>query len=1158
MLPAVDSVTALRKLIHPSDSSARASNSGNAVSPSSTSSTTGKTPARLWLEVLPPQQQPAVTQPSPSDALTTRQPSVRSSVSPPGAGSETSPMGLLSKTAVPSPPSFTTTITSRQQHWTGSKPCLLDMAVDPPSSTPLPAMSIPSPIFSAMELVPKQRGFLFRVFKRCQSAYKEAKSTSGRSTPRWPSSNGGNDATETEINGIRTTGARNRISGTTTSSFRPVNINPSLKDRHAHSERTGGSAHGKRREPAAMFSPTVNESPRCAQNNASIVSDDAPPFPQRKVNNLSSLGGNVGTSPTHIRLTNGTPSDPSEASDTEDVVPLDNPSSTRRLPCSGTRLATPRTASRAPSNCSLSLDDVPRPLTRHASTLSTAQQEALRKTPSFISRIHTPPPPPSLTESVQLRKGCRVLRAQCDSPDVHTSASGARSVNEQSLSSTSTVIVSEPLPSTVGHVESRVFLSARGDNCGLPLADNDNDSVLSPWPSKKPPTTVFGVASPIGSSTPGTQSSTTNDRGAAEPKANGAALQSVATASLDFPKSSCGKTITSPQPNFCVPSPPPLSSSLASRTASAPEIRSELEVATSSPPATKTSATGNMKSDSVPSVNQDLPKNPSTGISLLLDKSAAFDYYSTYRLFAQQFNTKPQHYIAATLTPIEESASIAAIDEVARTHLEQSQQGPQLQTPDTSRNDTLNSIAVNPQKENDVNISASGGADLSRSDLCVTSSVSPTAEGSDARAAGRSTSPLLPIQKKSRPNDEQVVQPANRRCVVSAHIDIEEDTCLTTSTTGVAPTSASLELQGTSCGVPLPVSASPSVTGFNYSMALPPSSTKPSTAQFELSSDNHDDDDDDSEDEEEPENVLEGFYPAGFDARRGARSGSSIVFYLHKGDSVNSLDIVVSGTDNACATAATLPPLFSSKTKPLYKPPQSEYSMLKLCTTEATRCSNARPHVTFDPYIMESAHLLGHRMVPVPSSTPADSHKYKDLISATDLDSYSVLVETSTPSAQLSANGREPKTPISGHSASESQNKPLSLCAPTSIFLGTTARFAPDKNKMHCPSANTFGHTNVQRCAPATVIATRVVAEDGEQDVGMNKNHVNSEEGVYGEVYTDENGDEWYWEEVEDEDENASDTECPLLNCGAVVDHSVKLDSVATGVTVTRFNSSPI
>jgi hypothetical protein len=92
---------------------------------------------------------------------------------------------------------------------------------------------------------------------------------------------------------------------------------------------------------------------------------------------------------------------------------------------------------------------------------------------------------------------------------------------------------------------------------------------------------------------------------------------------------------------------------------------------------------------------------------------------------------------------------------------------------------------------------------------------------------------------------------------------------------------------------------------------------------------------------------------------------------------------------------------------------------------------------------------------------------------------------------------------------------------PVSIFVATTARFAPDPKKMHRPLANTFGYTAAQRRSRAAAMAAGVSLEEWENASGIDDTDEDDDDGkVYKEVYTDENGDEWYWEEVEEgEDE---------------------------------------
>ncbi|CAC9518882.1 conserved hypothetical protein [Leishmania infantum JPCM5] len=1129
--------------------------------PASKSATINSTPATPRQDLTSPIRQPPVARLLPSKVCTVRKPSVHF-VSPlPEDCGKKPPIGFPDRMAVPSPPSVTATSAQKGQPPALPKSRHVAPAVVPPAPQRLPPRTISLPVFTAMESVPKQPGSSFRALKRHKNSYEGANNLPGGPISTRTNGNLSNGTVAAPIEGNAAAGL-----GRSNNSASGVTLTPFCKERQSNGSCTGSSAHDTEREPVARFADGVDGSQRNPQSNIPAIAHVVPIPPPMNVDKLGSFRGTVGSLLKSTRRTSSMYSNHSTQSSIE-VVVSENPTSVRRSQCTNVRLSTPRTMVKVVSSCSLSLDDVPRPLNRHASTLSTEQQEALRRTPSFLTRAHTPPPS-NLRDLVQVRKGRRLLQVRCNTPDVHSAAPGVRSASEQSLSSSPMVMLSGLPPSGSDDGKSTAHSLARSTEHASPLLGHGKKGDASGQPLKDPVATCSGAVSPNGPSDSGSHCSFRNGGRTAEWRANDARLLSEAGASSEAPRPSSCETIK-PRPRAPhIPSPPPLHH----------HHTSEPGLAEVSPPPLSSSPDPVATSTAV---SQDLHKNTSSSMSLLLDEAAEFDFYGSCVLSTLQFNTKPPQRITATPTPADESGSAASVDEVVQGQQRSSQQEQKPQKPEMSRNGTAGSAAVKAKGQNDVSISVSECVRLSVTDLLGAASGKTAAKATDTRTDDEATSAETPNQSKSSAKHVRTVRPASRQRVVSAYVDDDEDEdedgFYQVSRTILKPASASAKQQGTSYRGPSLVPPSPRENGHHYLAAIPgsakpsqplretpptPAAAKPAAvaaplrAQLDLSW--NDDSDDDNE--EEYDNLLEGFHPAGFDARRGARSSNSIVFYLDKEDSVSSTDVVVRAASIPRGSWAIPFSLADTKLLPLDQKPQSEYSMLKLSTTVKTGGGGARPHITFDPYIAENTHPAAQLTSSEPSSTLPDSHVNKSLSLHGNLDQYDFVIDSSYSSLLLNANVRGSRTALSRNSASGVQSKASTPSAPVSIFLGTTLRFAPDKSKMHRPLANTFGYTNAQRRARAAAMAAGVNAEEWARAAGIDEDDVDSEDGVYGEVYTDENGDEWYWEEVEDEeceededeDEgNARDSACALEKGGAGVRRSPAPTSSVSGVTAT-------
>ncbi|GET91122.1 hypothetical protein, conserved [Leishmania tarentolae] len=1097
--------------VHDATTGLAARKSSAAESPASKSASRNSTPATVEMNLTSPTQQSPVARLSACDVCTVRRLSVHlMSPLPPNSG-ENIPKGLPERTDVLSPSSMTGISALPRQQPALSKLCPVASAGSPLTPQPPPPRSAPSPVFTAMESVNRPDSAL-RVLKRPKNSSEPGSNVSGESFSSETSKNVKKDTMAVSANANTDAGV-----GKSSNSAPGATLNSLSKEHPMHSKCTAANARDTRCEPVVGLVDGVDGSQRNSKSNVSVSAHIVPTPPPVNVGKVSSFYGTASTLQKSTRRTNSMYSSHSAQSSIDDASSLENPPSVRRSQCTSIRLSAPRISTKAANNCSLSLDDVPRPLTRHASTLSTEQQEALRRTASFLSRAHTPPPS-NLRELVQVRKGRRVLQVRCNSPDVCSGSPGVHSTNEQSLSISATAVIRESTPSGDGDGKSPARSSTRTIRQASSLPGHEKKQGVSGQPSKDMLETDSASVSPNGPSDATSHSSFFNGRSAAKGKVNDARFPPEPGALSDTPgKNSC-EAIKLPTQAPCISSPSPL------RRDQTPEPR----LATVSPPPLSRSPDPVDKSAAV---SHSVGKKPSSSMSLLLDETAEFDFYGSCVLSTVQFNTEPQQRITPTPAPDDERASAPSVDEVVHGHPRPFQQAQEPRKPKTSHSGSATS-AVKVKKQNDVSISVSESVPLGVSDFPGEASGTTATKSANSRKDERVTSTATTNQSKLSVNHVVTAQSsASRQRLVNVCIEDDEDGFYQVSSTKPTLNIASVKSQGTSHGNSSLVSVRPRGNGRHFPTAMPstPNSSQslretppvldaaklaaiaaPLRAQVSLSSN---DDSDDDENEEEYDNLLEGFRPAGFDARRGSRTRSSIVFFLGNEDSLSSMDIVVRAANTVQGSGAIPSSLTDTKLLLQKQKQQSEYSASKLSTTVKAGGGGARPHVTFDPYIAESVH-------PPTQSTPSvlnlsifDAQTNQSPSSPCRLDQYGFAMEASLSSLQLTENVQESGTVLNRNSVASVQSKPP---APVSIFLGTTPRFAPDTSKMHRPLANTFGYTNAQRRARAAAIAAGASAEEWARAAGIHEEDMDSDDSVYGEVYTDENGDQWYWEEVED------------------------------------------
>lgn len=1087
-------------------------------------------------------------------------------------------------------------------------------------STASPSGKSPTPLFTAMESVAKRPGSSFRLQKRRKG------SQDSNVTPGVPPALAarGNNSNSFSLN----SGSVSAVSAGATGAggggpSAASAFDTTRKERQANG---GGSSHGRRSEPVASFATAADAEAALQQSRpgASVFSVPLPP-PMSS----DALEPPVSKSPSrrtssHSHHRSG--SVHSAASGADDRDSQEPTPSIRKSRRSSMRLQTLHSAGSLRNTSLSSNDDLPRPLTRHASTLSSGQREALKRTPSFLSRTHTPPPC-DLRESVQLR---RVRRPSLSegvpsntplSSNNNTQRSSAIKA-DTSFSSESTVLFSGLFPPPPQPEERRITSGSRRVNSHpTGTSASERDSTLT-----SASTSMFLASVRPASRAPRTGTSTTPEPNITAivptPPPNLAAMSSgssTTTAYLQPPASRPPSARSAQQrlrqdllssgkanPSYSL-SPEPVGSG---RTA-AGGVR---------PPSSTPTLTGANSDATAAAAAATAAPYPTSNASAFSSEAELFDYYGSFMLTAPNFDRSGTSGRSIPSAAADESAAVTAGGTKAP--------GGSKRGPDATAAAVAARLTRTPSSESKRNGMGSGSftsEPASLGDVIPDASppLSERTRGTTPATKSRRepTSPAGPASSNHNgPLSDPVrgVRPAGRHRQVNTYVDEDDGSGIfQVASDTAAGGSGSVERVQTSSSAKTETAASgydymldsgsslkyspglggergspsalltPSPTNRTATTPTPvpakrlithplPASVAVSVASAMSKLSSSDDDDDDGDEDEDDEGLLEGFRPALFDAARKKRRGSSIIFYLDRKDSLSSLDVVVKpgGDDGRGAATVLISPVASKKVPPLPQQTQSEYSMLKLSghspvygglakdgsgSAAATASSEAvaRPRVTMEPYVpLGSTRATFHPVPPTTSSAAAtasssphsrlDGHASKSY--SLLMDPYG-LMDGSSTSLQASV----PRLTHRGSLTRAASEKAVPE-GPRSIFVGTTSRFAPDPEKMHRPLANTFGYTAAQRRARAAALATGVTAEAWAAAAGIDLDSENAEDdggegNGYAEVYTDENGDEWYWEEVEEgeegeygeEEEGEEETEEEVDEEGKLAVHRVNV-----------------
>ncbi|KPA78923.1 hypothetical protein ABB37_05987 [Leptomonas pyrrhocoris] len=991
-----------------------------------------------------------------------------------------------------------------------------------PSATNAGSTCAPSPVFSAMESVPRRAGASSssRLQRRRKGA---ADSTSGLADSAAKSnSSSGSSATTTSGTAAAKSGSPSK----------PSAFDAARKECQASGR--GGSSHDRRRAPVAGFANIPDQSSRPPSSGAASGSLSVPLPPPMSADELAPR--HCDSPHKHNRHRSGVAGEQDSVSNTP---------STRRSRRSSLRMQTPHSTSSV-QNMSLSAsNDTPRPLTRHASTLSNGQREALKKTPSFLSRVHTPPPS-ELRESVQLRRVRRSSLSQelpADTPPPGSS----HTKTDTSSPGDSSVLLSGLLPpsSSEGH---RIAVSAKRN------VTDSSATTSSPSPKPERDSAAANVASTSSSFMsvlvrPASRVPRASLTNAPDMKA-GALSSTMAGEGGAAP----GPASTSSAPSSVLMARPPSvrSSQQRQRQDLLQKLVSPLSISSDPPSAKKTDAPRLVgAAQAVARAGSDQTNRTGNYASASSSDAELYDYYGSFMMTAPQFDhTSPTPPTAAAAAAAEKTATKsparAGVDAVPH--------------PPTPSIDAKKSAFVS----NSLNSEMTSFSDVLAYTPTTPGPVKTAATDTSPKSTAEQQSAALPSKvSPSSSEHKRRVRPAVRQRQVNTYVEEDDDiyqmardvvesgsdsTDKTKGTSGydyqlgggssmkdaAAVTAAAATARILSATPTENHTAAPAKR--LVSQPLPAGvAVAASSAMSELTSSDEDDD------EEDEEGLLEGFRPAIFDAARNRRRGSSILFYLDKEDSLSSVDIVVKpGTDGCGGAKVIILPSAEANLPSSQQQPQSDYSMLKASASgtldgvstkdmgsatatqqfaSSTAEAVARPRVTMEPYVpLGSVGLLS--TLPAPPTTNSAGNRVDTRASKSFsllMDPYGVQPDSSSPSLPASAAAQLRKL-----STSRSVSRKSVTVVPVSIFLGTTSRFAPDPQKMHRPLANTFGYTNVQRRARAAAMAAGVSLEAWESEAGidrMDSDDDDDEEDLCGEVFTDENGDEWYWEEVEEGDD---------------------------------------
>jgi hypothetical protein len=999
----------------------------------------------------------------------------------------------------------------------------------------------PAPAFTAMESVPKRPGSSFRLQKRRKGGPDGMPGDAAKSDNSSISFNNGSNGSISPTAGLPTQPATSVFDATRT-------------ERQANGS---GSSHGRRREPVTSFTDaadTPSQRPSASALSGSFNVPLPPPL------STDDLAPHRSKSPNKHQLHRNSSLQNSTAP-VGDTDSLDQTPSVRRSRRSSMRSQhAPHSAGSMRNTSVSSCDDIPRPLTRHASTLSNDQREALKKTPSFLSRVHTPPPS-DLRESVQLRRVRRPSLSEglpSDTPPVSTSRTRA----DISMTSDSTALLSDA--SLHDHAEQHCIASP----VKTMTAEASMEVSPSPQPEKKDasispaPTGVSSGMSSFSASFPSTQVRPASRA----PRSLTSATPDIHT-SLPSPTSAAAadKSSTTPAAPSSALSFPSVPAARPSSARSSQQRQRRGLLQKSSPPLSLSPepTTAAKKPEGVrPAAVSSEQANPvASNGSVFSSEAELFDYYGSFMLTAPQFDRTSGHLLPSP--PPADEKPAADTKSTTKANVEEDRPTPPPTTASKKSGTASSSFASDLASLGDVLPNSPVTLEPAKETTGTTTTTKPKAEVRPPAPANK------PSSSASSLDHGRGVRPAGRQRQVSTYIDEDDDDMYHLASDKTAKTKESSSRTDTAApgydylmdsGTLVKDARSAAAATTTPSPTTVPVPAKRLVAQqlpasvavadaasmSKLSSSDEDSNEDaDEEDEEDVEGLLEGFRPALFDAARRKRRGSSILFYLNKEDSLSSLDVIVKpGNDGRLSTAKiVLSPLVSGKA---HSSPsssqqqqqlrqQSEYSMLKVSSTSplsggsanevsgaapaaqlgdpAATDGVARPRVTMEPYVPLGSNVGRSPMPPAPPPASACVESRVSKSFSLLMDPYGLQLDSSNPSLPAASVPRLTKK------ASVSRRTVME--GPVSIFVATTARFAPDPKKMHRPLANTFGYTAAQRRSRAAAMAAGVSLEEWENASGIDDTDEDDDDGkVYKEVYTDENGDEWYWEEVEEgEDE---------------------------------------
>ncbi|KPI85756.1 hypothetical protein ABL78_5174 [Leptomonas seymouri] len=935
------------------------------------------------------------------------------------------------------------------------------------SSTPTSAASIqnaPTPVFSAMEAVPKNSG----VTRRRQGFRKGiAKDASALPSDSASNTNRGSGGTSV---------AGGAVAAVPVPPPQPSLLSATYKDRVASGG--GGSAHGRHREPVAGFAEEYDKPLQRLSAKDSPGLFNVPLPPPMAADELALC---VNKSPHRSRSHRS--GSVQSISGSVDRDALDQTPSAQRSRRSSLRLQTPHSTTSQRSINLSSNDGTPHPLTRHASTLSNGQREALKRTPSFLSRVHTPPLS-EFRESVHLR----VRRSSLSEgpPSDPQPISTSRTKGDASFTSDS--VMNSGVFSS--HSEGRrTAESARGVT---------NSSAISSVTSAPVRSTSHTPRSPV-ASMPDIQSS------ALPPTPTGggdSARFSNHRRRLDHAQRSGSPLPTSPEP--------------------AAENKKDAEHLSGAPQV-------------LSMASSDQANNTESNASVFSNETELFDYYGSFILAAPQFN--PSADSRLTSPPPPEKAAVAR---TAATPPAKVGADAALHTPKPDIDAKKGRASDSPSKE-----------PTDHGDALPYKSAPP--ELTRASETGTSATPPAHASPSSSPDRVRAVCPASRQRLINAYLD-EDDDIYQLAKGVVGGSGGSADNTKPACA-----DMGTSSSAYDYLMdcetlkdaaaATTPSSSKEPTQTSSLepakrlvsqqkltdaliaahtnvpkqsSSDEEDDDEDDDADD-----LLEGFRPPFLDAIRNRRRGSNILFYLGEEDSLSSLDVVIKPGSGGSGTATVIGlPSAYARPQSGHASPKNDASA-RLCGAPAKGAASetamrrgslaaeavARPRVTIEPYVpLDTYRLSGPppTLPTPPTMNSAGSRMDSGVSKSPSLlqDPYNLQLDSSDASLPASAS-RLTKITSASRTA---LGRPAPL-APASIFHGTSSRFAPDPSKMYRPIPNTFGYSKGQRRARAAKMAAGTELEAWEDAASTDDGN------LYREVYTDENGDEWYWEEVEEGEE---------------------------------------